>query len=59
MNVRELMNFLIGLDPELPVCIDVDDGVKLNYLDVLNVRQVDNVDAPFVALDTDIGSDHE
>ena len=59
MNVRELMNFLIGLDPELPVCIDVDDGIKRNYLDVLNVRRVDNAPEPFVALDTDIGSSHE
>ena len=59
MNVRELMNFLIGLDPELPVCIDVDDGIERNYLDVLNVRRVDNVSEPFVALDTDIGSNHE
>lgn len=54
MNVRELMTFLISLDPELPVCIDVDDGVKRNYLDVLNVRMVENVTEPFVALDTDI-----
>jgi hypothetical protein len=53
MTVRELMTFLISLDPELPVCIDVDDGVKRNYLDVLNVRRVDNVNEPFVALDTD------
>ena len=53
MNVRELMNFLIGLDPELHVCIDVDDGVKKSYVDILTVRVANGGLETFVALDAD------
>ena len=53
MNVRELMTFLISLDPELPVCVDVDDGVRKSYADIRNVRVVTGALEPFVALDAD------
>lgn len=44
---------LTRLNPELPVCIDVDDGVKGSYRDVLGATLRSAALEPFVSIDCD------
>lgn len=53
MIAAKLVKFLLE-HPDLPVCVDVDDGAQRNYRDVVGVRLVTGaLGEQFIAVDAD------
>lgn len=55
MTVADLLEALVKIEPDTPVCIDINDGLQSNFQDALGVRLLQGATGEqFVVIDSDL-----